>query len=232
MKRVEVRIPVEVLHDLRLLSRRFFEHNERLEILQTFQLRAGVLTHVLRIRRRGPWRPIAEVEKMRRELVERYALTDFEVLATDPKRREYVALVEHRIPATVRRALAEIGSGLLPADPIAVTEKEASVSLYVAEPRLERLREILGDLGIPVRVRSVRPARADIWEPLAALSARQREILQLAYRLGYYESPARVSLDRIGTLAGISKAAASKHLRSAERKLVGRSLEPSRPTTE
>lgn len=229
MKRVEFRVPAEVLLGLGLLSRRFFDHNDRLEILQTFQLREGFLTHVLRIRRRGPWRAAAEVERMRRELVARYALTDFEVLATDPKRGEYVALVEHSVPPAVRRALSELGSGLLPADPIAVTEREATVSLYVAEPRVERLREILAGLGVPVRVRSVRPAPAQAWEPLAVLSARQREILQLAYRLGYYDSPARVSLDRIGALAGISKAAASKHLRSAERKLVGRSLEP-RPT--
>ena len=226
MKRVEFRIPVETLYDLGLLSRRFFRNNERLELLQTFPLRTGVVTHILRIRRRGPWRVPAEVERMRRELVQRYSLSDFEVLSMDPKRREYVALVEHRVPRSVSRLLSELGSGLLPADPIAITEREASVSLYVAEPRLERLRALLADLSVPFRVRSVRPAHGDAWEPLAALSPRQREILQLAYRLGYYESPSRASLERIGALAGISKAAVSKHLRAAERKIVGRSLEP------
>ena len=229
MKRVEFRVPVEALYDLGVLSHRFFRNNERLEVLQTFQLRSDVVTHILRIRRRGPWRPIAEVERMRRELVERYDLSGFEIVSTDPKRREYVALVEHRVPPSVSRALEGLGSGLLPAEPIVVTEREASVSLYVIEPRLDRLRSLLADLGVPYRVRSVRRERGDAWEPLAALSPSQREILQLAYRLGYYESPSRVSLDRIGSIAGISKAAASKHLRAAERKLIGRSLEPAAP---
>ncbi len=229
MKRVEFRVPVEALYDSGVLSRRFFRNNERLEVLQTFQLRTGIVTHVLRVRRRGPWRPIAEVERMRGELVERYDLSDFEVLSTDPERREYVALVEHRVPRSVSRALSDLGPGVLPAEPITVTEREASVSLFVAEPRVGRLRSFMKRLGIPVQVRSVRPARGDAWEPLASLTPRQREILQLAYRLGYYDSPAQVSLDRIGALAGISKAAVSKHLRAAERKLVMRSLEPNAP---
>jgi len=229
VKRVEFRVPVGALYDLGVLSRRFFRNNERLEVLQTFQLRTGVVTHILRVRRRGSWRPIEEVERMRRELVARYDLSDFEILSTDPGRREYVALVEHRVPPSVSRALSELGPGLLPAEPVTITEREAAVSLYVAEPRVGRLRSFLRDLGIPVRVGSVRPARGDAWEPLASLSPRQREILQLAYRLGYYDSPARTSLARIGALAGISKAAVSKHLRAAERKLVMRSLEPTVP---
>ena len=93
VKRVEFRVPVGALYDLGVLSRRFFRNNERLEVLQTFQLRTGVVTHILRVRRRGPWRPIAEVERMRRELVARYDLSGFEILSTDPWRREYVALV-------------------------------------------------------------------------------------------------------------------------------------------
>jgi len=229
VKRVEFRVPVGALYDLGVLSRRFFRNNERLEVLQTFQLRTGVLTHILRVHRRGPWRPMAEVEQMRRELVARYDLSDFEILSTEPRRREYVALVEHRVPPSVSAALSDLGPGLLPAEPITVTEREAAVALYVAEPRLGRLRSFLRDLGIPIRVRSVRPAQSDAWEPLASLSPRQREILQLAFRLGYYDSPARASLSRIGALAGISKAAVSKNLRAAERKLVGRSLQPTVP---
>jgi predicted DNA binding protein len=61
---------------------------------------------------------------------------------------------------------------------------------------------------------------AERWDPWTTLTRRQRELLSLAFQLGYYESPAKVSLDRLGQLVGISRAAFSKHLRRAEKKVL------------
>ena len=71
----------------------------------------------------------------------------------------------------------------------------------------------------------MRAAPAATWQPLADLTARQRDLLQLAYRLGYFDTPAKVPLERIAGLVGISKAALSKHLRTAERKLLSEALD-------
>jgi predicted DNA binding protein len=113
--------------------------------------------------------------------------------------------------------------------PVEITragEREARAVLLASETALPRLREILDGLGATYRVQAVRSAPATTWQPLASLTARQKDLLGLAYRLGYYESPAKVSLDRIARLVGISKAGLSKHLRTAERKLLSEALGP------
>ncbi|TLZ55788.1 MAG: hypothetical protein E6K17_05050, partial [Methanobacteriota archaeon] len=97
---------------------------------------------------------------------------------------------------------------------------EAKVALLASETALPRLRDALDRVGAPYRVRAVRTAPAATWQPLAKLTARQRDLVQLAYRLGYYDSPARVGLNRIAGLVGISRAGLSKHLRVAERKVL------------
>src|SRR2546427_799268 len=50
------------------------------------------------------------------------------------------------------------------------------------------------------------------------------EVLSADARLGYYDSPAKVPLDRIAGLVGISRAGLSKHLRVAECKLLDAAL--------
>src|SRR3989304_5648842 len=94
----------------------------------------------------------------------------------------------------------------------------------VPRAALPKSRELLDRFGGRAWLRAVRSAPAGTWQPLATLTHRQRELLTLAFRLGYYDTPARGSLSRLGDLVGISRAALSKHLRLAERKLLATAL--------
>ena len=49
-----------------------------------------------------------------------------------------------------------------------------------------------------------------------SVTARLRDMLVLAHRLGSYDTPAKVSLDRGACLVGITKAALSRRLWAAE----------------
>ncbi len=48
-------------------------------------------------------------------------------------------------------------------------------------------------------------------------TARQREVLTLAWNLGYFDIPAKVGLDRIASLTGMSRNTVSQHLRRGTR---------------
>ena len=225
MKRVELTVPLALLEDLGILSGRFFRHNESVEILQTFGVRPNVAALFVRVLRRGAFKGPEAVKREARQIAKRYRLERFEVLSSDPQRGEYVAWIEYRIPAILREvASGDLVAGVVPVELAKAGPNEVRAVLLASETALPRLKEVLDGFAAEYRVRAVRAAPAAMWQPLAHLTTRQRELLQLAYRLGYFDTPAKVPLDRLAGLVGISKAALSKHLRVAERKVLAAAL--------
>lgn len=222
MKHVDIVVPVPLLEDLRILSSWFFRSNESVDILQSFAVRPQVLALVVRVRRRGPFKGAEVIRQEARALVRRYQLARFEVMSANRDRGEYVAWIEWKIPKSVQAvqaALSEEG-GIVPLRIVREGSDRARISLLVPDGVLPRIRRLLDEFGGRDWLRAVRSAPAARWDPGSTLTARQRELLTLAFRLGYYETPSAVSLGRIGRLVGISRAAISKHLRTAERKIL------------
>ena len=124
----------------------------------------------------------------------------------------------------LRGLLGEEWSGTVPLEVAAVGPGEARVVLLASEKVLPALSRFLDDVKAPYRVRAVKSASLEAWQPLASLTQRQRDLLELAYHLGYYATPAKASLRQIAGLVGITRAAVSKHLRAAERKVFAAAL--------
>ncbi len=220
MKRLELTVPLDLLDDLGILRERFFRHNRSVEVLQSFSVRPRVAALILRVRRHGPYKDEAAVAREARAIARRYRLKRFEVLSYGRGRGEYLAWVEWVVPEPMRRLLADESGGIVPLEVSQAGPSEARVVLLASETTLPRVRRFLDEFGVPYRVRAMRTVLPGGWEPLSDLTPRQRTLLELAFRLGYYESPAKVSLDQIGRVLGISRAGVSKHLRTAERKLL------------
>jgi len=220
LKHLDVVVPTQVLEDFGILSGLFFRNNESVDILQTFAVRPHVLALVVRVRRRGPFKDLETIRGEARALVRRYRLARFELMSANRERGEYVAWIEWKIPVAVEEALGAEG-GIIPLRVVREGVGSARVSLVLSEGVLPRFRGLLERFDGEEWLRAVRRVPAERWDPWATLTRRQRELLSLAFQLGYYESPAKVSLDRLGELVGISRAAFSKHLRTAERKILG-----------
>ena len=60
--------------------------------------------------------------------------------------------------------------------------------------------------------------------PLDTLTARQREVIETAWEMGYYEVPKEVSADEIASEMGLDSSTVNEHLQRAERNLLGRIL--------
>ena len=219
-KHLDLVVPTRLLEEVGILTELFFRNNESVDILQSFAVRPQMLALVVRIRRRGPFKDLEMIRREARALVRRYRLARFELMSANRERGEYVAWIEWKIPAAVQEALGTEG-GIVPLRVVREDPGSARVSLLVSEGVLRRFRSLLARFGGRDWVRAVRRVPAERWDPWTTLTPRQRELLTLAFRLGYYETPAKVSLDRLGRLVGISRAAFSKHLRSAERKILG-----------
>lgn len=60
--------------------------------------------------------------------------------------------------------------------------------------------------------------------PLGELTARQREVIETAWEMGYYEVPKEVSADDIATEMNLDSSTVNEHLQRAERNLLGQFL--------
>ena len=60
--------------------------------------------------------------------------------------------------------------------------------------------------------------------PLDGLTARQREVIETAWEMGYYEVPKQVSADDIATEMSLDSSTVNEHLQRAERNLLGQIL--------
>ncbi|WP_346765822.1 helix-turn-helix domain-containing protein [Thermococcus sp. MV5] len=61
--------------------------------------------------------------------------------------------------------------------------------------------------------------------PLLKLSKRQREILLLAYKSGYFDNPHKVTLKDLAEMLGLSVSTVKEHLRKAQRKILDEIIE-------
>jgi len=224
MKRLELTVPTSLLDDLEILSDRFFRHNRSVQVLQSFSLRPQTNALIVRVHRKGPFKDEATVRREARAIARRYRVARFEILSTDRTRGEYVAWIEWRLPERLRGLLGEEWSGAVPLEVAAVGSGEARVVLLASEKVLPALSRFLDDVEAPYRIRAMKNASLEAWQPLASLTERQRNLFELAYHLGYYASPAKATLRQIAGLVGITRAAVSKHLRAAERKIFATAL--------
>ena len=118
--------------------------------------------------------------------------------------------------------------GFLPIGPTALEDGRECFDLLLSDrTELSRAVELLEEFG-PVSIghisrdfsRQVIPSAAGWQELLASFPPRQREVLDTAYELGYYEIPRQVTLDEIANEVGVTKTTASNHLRKAEGRVV------------
>jgi len=221
MKQIRLTIPTETIVEGGVIPKRFFAHNKRLDVLRVFAVAERAAILIAEIHRKDRLYGQGEIEAMRRELLSRYNLEHFEVVEVDEERKVYTVLMRARIPDDLEEAWRTVGTEAFLDGPIQITAESATLS-FVVLGRGEKPIELLEQFQVPFEVKEVRQgpreARRD------GLTREQRALLRLALDLGYYEVPARVKLTQLARYTGVSKAAVSKRIRRAERKILFESV--------
>ncbi len=111
--------------------------------------------------------------------------------------------------------------------------RDGALSMTAVADDRSTVRRLVADLrasgaSIELRrvARGVDPAADAIELEAGSITEKQREALELAVELGYYDSPRRADLAELAARLGVSKSAVSQRLNAAEatlvRELVGR----------
>ena len=144
---------------------------------------------------------------------------DFDVTAIEPGRGyAYV----HSVPHPTEWELFELATaeGLLPVFPVEYRH-DGSLSVRIVGPR-DRLGAAVEATPDGVQTAIERVGEYDLGQPPIppGLSPRQREALEVAHDLGYYEVPRETTRAAVADRLGCAESTASEHLRKAERAVV------------
>jgi hypothetical protein len=113
------------------------------------------------------------------------------------------------------------GRGMYPLLPFEVREGKVRVTLVGDN---EQVKEFLENIGVNYKVLSLTDAKFSLNSPISRLTEKQQEAISLAFRLGYFETPRKVSADELAQKLGLSSSTLAVHLRRAERRLLAEML--------
>jgi predicted DNA binding protein len=220
MQSVTLEFRTEDLVLLGVIPEGLFAKYEEVELLETLRLEQGWRLQLLRVRRKGPLRSAAELERESRRIRAVYGFESFELVERRPRTRDYIVLVRQRNPERLRRLLSLAGGEVSPTAPFRISPDKVVASFRGEEKALRRVLRRLDREEFPYRVlrTSGRPYAPET--PTSLLTPLQAEMLARAWVLGYYAVPRRITLSRLAHQTGRSAPALGKILRRAEGRLV------------
>lgn len=223
LSRISLDLPSRPLVEAGLLPRAFFRHNESVEILRVYAFAPRERMLLARVTRSGPPRSRDEIARQRDALRRRYRLRDFELVEVGADGRTYTALLRQMNPGILEDLLEELGTGVAPTTPTVIGRDRTTLSFLADAAAEKRVFQLLANLGIRFQLKSRAAFRGTAAEG-SELTARQREVLSLAWNLGYFDIPARADLRKIAELTGLSRNTVSQHIRRALRHILKESV--------
>ena len=217
MKQVKLEVPTKTVLGAGVLPDRFFKHNSRLDILRVFAVAQRTAILIAEIHRDGPLYSAEEIAEMTKSLESRYNLEHFEIIDVDAERKVYTVLLRARIPEVLQAAWNTVGTEAFLDGPIQISRENVHIS-FVLMGKATTPFELLDSFSVPYEVKEVRRGPPETDQD--GLTREQRALLRMALEMGYYEVPARVTLTHLARYTGVSKAAVSKRLRRAERRVL------------
>lgn len=103
-----------------------------------------------------------------------------------------------------------------------IRDRHFRFSLVGDSGAIKRLHEIFGKIGMRYSVAEVSKTEAVSGSPFDRLTAQQMRILRLAYSLGYYDVPRKLTTEQLARMLKMNKGTVGEHLRRAEKHVFDR----------
>ena len=107
--------------------------------------------------------------------------------------------------------------GMYPLLPFAVRDGKVRVTLVGDD---EQVKEFLENGSVNYKVLSLTDAKFSLNSPISRLTEKQQEAISLAFRLGYFDTPRKISVEELAAKLGLASSTLAVHLRRAERRLL------------
>jgi hypothetical protein len=104
--------------------------------------------------------------------------------------------------------------------PIGIGDGKIKISFLGAEKQVKDFMEKIDFLGIHYRVVLLADANFSPISPLNQLTEKQQEVLIIAFKLGYYNIPRKITSEELAKKLGIVDSTLVEHIRKAELRLL------------
>lgn len=159
-----------------------------------------------------------EIETFRDAITEGELAVEWEVTPIDDE-RFYWYLRPSMVPLLASILEAVTTEGLLVVTPVVYRDGSAHAR-FVGDPDVLQQALTAVPERVDVDVRAVGEYDGGSDEPLAALSQRQREAIDVAMELGYFEQPRQATHADVAERMDCAASTASEHLQKAQARLV------------
>jgi predicted DNA binding protein len=163
--------------------------------------------------------PIAEVE----DLISRDFLIEAKLLGREKNGARIVMMRSGRVLSKVLQLVGMNCGHLFP--PLEITDGKIKICFIGSEEEVKEFLEKVNGAKIGHRVVSLGDADFSPTSPLDQLTEKQREILVIAHKLGYYEVPRKINTEALAERTGLVVSTVDEHLRKAEQRLMTYLLE-------
>jgi predicted DNA binding protein len=211
----KVTIEVRTNPQFRKAQRDFFERIESIEGLELFRFDF----------KRGDALMLTEFK-----MKDGYSLKDAqippeaEILTTlDSKDKLYTCLMRLQPYSELDAIVKKFDINVIWDTPLRVTEDRRVYSAVADQENIKKLLSAIKLVG-DIEKTSYHKATYGVHGLLSCLTTRQKEILILAKKMGYYEYPRKVKSTDLAQMLGISKASTIEHLRKAEVRILSHIL--------
>lgn len=113
---------------------------------------------------------------------------------------------------------------MYPSMPFSFRDGKFQATLIGDSEQVRLLLDTLERIGLRYRVVSLTDASFSPTSPINCLTSKQQDAIALAFRLGYFDTPRRVSVDELACKLGLASSTLAVHLRRAERRLLAEIL--------
>ncbi|MFB6095423.1 MAG: helix-turn-helix domain-containing protein [Halodesulfurarchaeum sp.] len=159
-------------------------------------------------------------EAFRRALSDMTDVEAFELHRTDGTRFYLFLSLHPRDSSIVNRVFDVLTeAGLIVVMPVRYRDGTLHATFVGPSDTVQAVIEDLPPV-IEISVEAVGTLDGSVFSPLASLSARQREALEAALQVGYYNQPRSATHEDIAAAIDCAPSTASEHLQKAEAKLV------------
>lgn len=104
--------------------------------------------------------------------------------------------------------------------PIEIQDGKIKISFIGSIRQVKSFISSLKDLGIHFKITSLTDQNFSPTSPLNKLTEKQRKILLMAYKQGYYDVPRKITSKQLAKKMGISDATLIEHLRKTQQRLL------------
>ncbi len=145
----------------------------------------------------------------------------FEVkLIEREKTGAYVVFVKQKLPKPQKTISKEPGADIAYVVSREIRERQVRLTFIGSASQMGKVFEDFQKLKMRYKIVSLTDARFSLDSPLNILTEKQREVLIAAYRLGYYDSPRRISSRQLAKKLNLTKSTLATHSRKAELRLI------------